>query len=195
MAHDSGLVKRGLVVFGVLLVLVAAITYFMLHRPEAPASKPLPRPEPYLAALMVPSAAFPGSVNWGGLSQLGGKLPSSPGWQIRYTATRVLAQRGSAKLPLATLREMLDDEQQRLNHRVQLKDSRVVPNESDVQQVLLNGLKSVHEWHKHSGAVKAVASQDPELQQVYAAVAKLTEHPNQVIRTEALKVRLAIQAK
>ena len=39
------------------------------------------------------------------------------------------------------------------------------------------------------------AAHNPRLQAVYAAAAKLTEHPNQVLRNEALKVRLAVNPK
>ena len=41
-----------------------------------------------------------------GLSAL---APSTPGWEVRYNAATTLARRGSAAVPWALLREMLDE--------------------------------------------------------------------------------------
>ena len=88
------------------------------------------------------------------------RLPSPPGWQIRYTATQVLASRGSDKVPLDTLREMLDETQQERNHRLPMRD-KIVSNQTDAQQVLLVGLKSLQEWLKYPDAVKSVGPDNP----------------------------------
>jgi hypothetical protein len=195
-AQDSGLAKRGLVVFGLIALITLAVGYMLLYRRgENVQPKELPRAEPQIAALIVPIAGFPASLSWQVFCPLSEQLPSAPGWETRYTATRVLAHRGSPKLPLGTLREMLDENQQRRNFRVRLKDQRIVSNEGDVQQVLLAALKSLQEWLKHPEAVRSIGADNPQLRAVYAAAEKLTEHPSQVIKNEAVKVRLALNPK
>src|SRR5262249_42872757 len=194
MTQDTGLVKRGLVLLGVIGVLAIAFGVSMWFRGAPKArGKEQTAAEPYVALVPVPAAGFPAAVNWAALYQLHEHLPSNPGWEIRYAATQVLANRGSPNLPLDNVLEMLDEQRQRRNHPVSAKDGRMVPDEAEVQRILLIGLRAVHEWHKHPAAVQSVGKDNPKLQRIYQAVAVLAEHPNQVIKNEALKVQLALK--
>src|SRR5262249_23074220 len=125
--------------------------------------------------------------NWLALNQFPEVLPSRAGWEIRYTATHVLALRGHPQTPLDVLREMLDEDQQRRNNRMAVAGGKIVVNEAGVQRVLLIALKSVQEWHKNPRAV-AVADKT-ELVSLRDAVEKLANHPNNAIKSEALEAR------
>src|SRR5688572_12343142 len=67
----------------------------------------LDRPEWLTSSLVPVAAGFPASLDWQALARFGQSLPSTPGWQIRYNAVATLARRGSPKLPLDVLIEML----------------------------------------------------------------------------------------
>jgi hypothetical protein len=175
-------------------ILAVTVGYILFRRMPGTEARELPHAEPSLTSVVVPVAAFPGVVNWGAVGQLADLLPSPPGWEIRYTATQVLASRGHPETPLETLREMLDENQQGRNYPVLLQDGKLVVNEAGVQEVILVGLKSVREWHKHPNAVAAHKG-DPQLAKILAAVEKLTESSNTVISGEARNVQKAIAGK
>jgi heme/copper-type cytochrome/quinol oxidase subunit 2 len=191
MAQDTGLVKRGLVLLVLVVLLAATVLFVMFQEKPASTSKEIKPAEPWITLVPTLTVSFPASVNWLAIYQLVDALPSAPGWDVRYDATKVLAMRGSPKVPLPILREMLDEERQLKNFRTQLKDGRVVPKVGDAQNVLLIALKALHEWLKHADAVAAVGKDNPELQKIYAAVDKLAEHANANIKNEARKVQLA----
>src|ERR1700736_1810414 len=92
-SDDSGLMRRGLLLLGLMTVLAVVVLYVALRRPDQEV-----RAEPPLAA----------------------GLPSAPGWEIRYNATVALARRGSPQLPLGVLCEMLDEDRQMRNFRATL---------------------------------------------------------------------------
>src|SRR5207247_2332274 len=110
------------------------------------------------AVFHAPNAAFPANLPWAALYEAGDALPSPPGWEVRYTATRVLAHHGSAKIRLDVLCEMLDERRQLRNFQAKLADGRVVPDEAAAAEEVVIALKAVSEWHKHSAAVQAVGS-------------------------------------
>lgn len=112
------------------------------------------------------------------------RVRSSPGWEIRYNATLALAQRGSARLRLGLLEEMLDEDQLRGNIRTKLSDGREVPNEGAVQETVIAALKATAELHRKNPTLP--------LPGVSAAVEKLEQSPNLVVRTEAKKTRNAL---
>src|SRR4051794_28538768 len=73
---------------------------------------------------------------------------SAPGWELRHNATLALAQRGSWKVRLGLLEEMLDEDQLRRNSRTKLSDGREVHNEGAVQETVVAALKAVAELHR-----------------------------------------------
>ena len=163
---DSGLMLRGLLLLGLMAVLAGIVLYVVLRRPHLET--------PVEAA----HAAGPASAR---------------GWEIRYNATAALARRGSPRVPLDVLREMLDEEQQMRNFRVTLKGGQEVADESAARSTVLSALKATVAWHTHADAVRAVGADNPQLQQVFLAIDKLTHSPNLVVRTEAEKTRQALK--
>jgi HEAT repeat protein len=187
MAKKS-LTQKGLLVFGLMLVVLTAVwigprLLDLMRRgaQQAPVEKMLA--EQLLTQLSVPGATFPSALNWPALAALDDALPSDDGWKVRYQATRALARRGSKAVRLDVLREMLDEERQLRNGRVQQSDGRIVTDEADARRRVLIGLKTVVEWHKHTGAIAALGK--AELESVYRAVEKLGQSDNIVVRKEA----------
>jgi hypothetical protein len=171
--------------------LAGVVLFSIFYQPSQEVPVETLRPE-YVAPLVAsPTAAFPGTLSWGALYQLGEALPSPPGWEIRYNATVALARHGSPKVRLEVLREMLDEPRQMRNFRSTLADGREVPDEAAARRTVLGALKAVREWHRHPDAVKAIGSDDPRLQMVHAAVGLLTQSPNEAVREEAEATRQA----
>src|SRR5262245_19560399 len=100
MAENSGLHQRGLLLLGLMLVIVAGIWYF---------------------GFFLPGSGQPGPAAQAATSKA---QPSPKGWEIRYNAALALARRGSTHLPFDVVREMLDENRQMANFRVQLHDGR-----------------------------------------------------------------------
>src|SRR5438132_1074235 len=96
--------------FAAIALLAVAVGFMLFRRSPTVEPTELPRAESYVAALTVPAAGFPAAVNWPAVAQLSNVLPSPPGWEIRYTATQVLANRGHPRTRLDVLREMLDED-------------------------------------------------------------------------------------
>lgn len=213
VAEDSGIVRRGLMLLG-LIGIVAVTVLFILFRQGGPATaRAESRPELSIASLAVPGAGFPLCINWGSLHDLGQSLPSSPGWETRYTATRVLAHRGSPRVPVPILCEMLDEDRQMRNFRTQLPDGREVADEAAAYQELLIALKAVAEWRKNAkgwlvlplpggfvwvekGTYFLPDGPDiAEMERLFHAVDKLTRSGNNVVRSRAQEVVLALTPK
>src|SRR3989442_1078381 len=112
---DKGLVIRGLVLLTLISGLVVFVLALLFWRPQEPA-RPITSdmlPECYISAVVVPALShYPAGVSWGAVYELGNRLPSAPGWVIRYNAATTLARRGSASVPWHLIREMLDEKQQ-----------------------------------------------------------------------------------
>jgi hypothetical protein len=191
--ESSSLVQRGMVLLALIGTLAVVVLFIMLRKPSAPEGGPKVRPELLASGLYVPQAGFPAALNWPALLQLADAMPSPPGWEIRYTATRVLAGQGSSKLPLANLCEMLDEDRQMRNFRARLVDGRLVPDAEAARQEVIVALKAVVQWHQHPEAVRSAAAAD--LEKLYAAVDKLTHSSNNVVRTRAQETQLAIGRK
>jgi hypothetical protein len=168
MEQDSGLWKRGLILFGLMAALAGVVLLILLREP-----RPTVAEEP------------PSSVT-----------RSSPGWEIRYNATQTLARRGSSKVPLDVLAEMLDEAKQLKNFRAPAKDGRDVPDEAAARRTVINALKAVAQWHEKPEAIEKVRQKSPkELEAIYQAIAKLTESPVVDLRNEALRTQAAIKKK
>jgi len=174
---------------GLMVLLTSVVLYVALRRPQQEAPVERAHPE-WLAALgIAPQSSLPAALPWTSLPGLATGLPSAPGWEIRYNAVVALARRGSPALPLAQMREMLDEDQQMRNFRATLADGRDVPDETAARRTVLNALKALAQWHTHAAALKAMGPDDLALAQVYRAVDQLTHSPNLVVRTEAEKTR------
>src|SRR5215471_9557304 len=100
MAADTKIVRRGLLLLALVGTLAATVLVMMLRRPGRTEPVSATRVETLAPFLVVPATGFPASLTWATLFQLGDALPSAPGWEIRYTATRVLALKCSPKIPL-----------------------------------------------------------------------------------------------
>jgi hypothetical protein len=189
---DAGLMQRGLLLLGLMALLAGVVLTVVLRRPaqELPAERTHLEWIGVLAA--APQTGFPATLAWSCLPQLREGLPSAQGWLIRYNAALALARRGSPRIPLDVLREMLDEEQQMRNFRATLKTGQEVADESAARRTVINALMGVVEWHKHADAVRAVGADNPELKQVYQAIDQLAHSPNLVVRTEAEKTRQAL---
>jgi hypothetical protein len=163
MAQDSGLVKRGLLVLGLIAVLAGVVLFVMFRRP----GQALPDEPPE------------------------GVTASPKGWEVRYNATLGLARRGSGKVRLDVLAEMLDEHKQMKNFRAKVKGGPDVPDEAAARATVLSALKAIIEWHEKGGnSVTGVSKQ--ELEALYGALDRLTRSPNLVVRTEAERTRRAI---
>jgi hypothetical protein len=186
MAQNTGLVSRGLLLLGMILILVTFVGFIVLRPADTAA-----RADATVAQ----------------------RDMSTPGWEVRYNATEALARRGSARLPLYVLAEILDEDQQMRNFLFTTADGNQFVDETAARRTVLSGLKALAEWLKHKDAVNAVATNDAaqlvlaavpsaafpmtaeaasnavQLQRVFAAVDKLTLCTNQVVRDEAENVK------
>src|SRR5262249_28010092 len=75
-------------------------------------------------------------------------LTRKPGLSIRYQAAVALARRGSSKVRLDLLAEMLDEDLQRGNFYLQKKDGQELPDEAAARTTLDNALKAVVKLHE-----------------------------------------------
>ncbi len=195
MAADnsgSGLVPRGLMLLGVLLVVMYLFWTLLVRGPQQELPTETRRPEVVATLIAAPDTGFPGTIPWPSLGKAAELMPSAPGWLVRYNATITLARRGSPEVPFAILAEMLDESLQMRNFRARLQDGREVPDEAAARRTVLQALRATAEWHKHPEARQAVGPAHPGLQRVYAAIDKLTSSPNLVVKTEAQNVRLTL---
>jgi hypothetical protein len=191
---SSRIVQRALVLL-IVLGAVAVSVLSMRLRGTAPAIHAELRAEQLASLVCMPAAAFPASVGWPAAVLFADALPSPPGWEIRYTATEVLARRGSACIPLDILCEMLDEDRQMRNFRTRLKDGRDVANETRALNEIIVALNATALWHKHADVVEAVGSENPDLEKLYRAVDKLTRSSNNVVRARAQATLLALKKK
>jgi hypothetical protein len=191
--ENNGMVQRGLFLLALVGAIAMVVLFIALRRPTAEAPKSEVRPEQVAMMIAVPAVTYPAAFTWGALFEMGQTLPSAPGWEIRYTATQILALRGSPALPLPVLREMLDEARQTRNFRTRLAGGIDVPDQAGVQQEILLALKAFAEWHKHPEALKAVGADNPELKKVVDAVEKLTDSANNVVRARARETLLALK--
>ncbi|MCI0379089.1 MAG: hypothetical protein L0215_15885 [Gemmataceae bacterium] len=183
--EDSGLVKRGLLLLGVMIALVVVVLIVMLRRnPSQAPAESLPV-EAYVVSLVRGDVAFPAGVHWANVFQFADQLPSSNGWDIRYTAASALARRGGDNVPWDVLAEMLDENRQMRNFRVQLKNGKVVADETAARTAVISGLRAIADWHRKNPNKKKT----PELADVYAAVDRLAHSPIMEVKSQVENVR------
>ena len=107
-----------------------------------------------------------------------------PGLKIRYNATVALARRGSARVRLGVLKEMLDEAQQLENFRLKRKDGQEMPDKATAGLALVTALQAVAELHRKAPA--------RDLSELYPAVDALARNPNLVLRKEAERTLQAL---
>jgi hypothetical protein len=189
MAQDKELVKRGMLLFGMMLILVTLVGFVLFRPRETAPAVQSGYSELVALATANPLGVFPAQVNWPALAALGKDLRSAPGWEVRYNATLALARLGSSQLPLDVLREMLDEEQQMRNFRIYFVDGKQINDEYAARKTVLNALECFVQWHSHKDAVKAIGEENLKLKQVYAAIDSLAASENQVVREKAEAVQ------
>jgi hypothetical protein len=107
-----------------------------------------------------------------------------PGLRVRYNATTALARRGSKRVDLAILTEMLDEETQKEYCRRRLPDGKEVSDEASAVQTVLETLKTVAELHRQRP--------DLDLSALRPLVDQLADSPNVGLRTEAKNTQIVL---
>jgi len=111
------------------------------------------------------------------------------GWEVRYQAVLSLARRGSPHVKdpglWDVLAEMLDEDQQLRNFRVQLRDGREVPDEFAARTTVIGALRAVQELHRRQPAM--------DLSDLKGPIEKLTHSPAAPVSTEAKQTLLALR--
>jgi hypothetical protein len=193
MAQNSGLIYRGLLLLGMMLVLVTLVLFVVFRRTETPTLQTITQDGGLVvSALPTPGLAFPGQINWGALAKLSEQLPASPGWNVRYTATLALARAGSDQVPFDVLAQMLDEDLQLRNWLAHTEDGKVFVDEQSARRTVHNGLRGVVQWHEHKQAADKVGKDNPSLLRVYAAIDKLTLSHDSALQQEAETIKKKI---
>jgi hypothetical protein len=115
--------------------------------------------------------------------------PKSPtGWEVRYNAALALARRGSEQVRQPdvwdTLVEMLDEQQQFRNFTAQLRDGRVVPDETAARLTVIGALKAVQELHRQRPGLDLSGLREP--------IAKLAHSASPPVAAEAKQTQLTL---
>jgi len=111
------------------------------------------------------------------------------GVEIRYKAVEGLARKGSdlIRKRLGILEEMLDEDQQRRNFRIQLKTGNEIADEALVFSTLRGALKGIAELHRKKP--------DLDLSSFLPAIDKLSHSDNPELRAEAERTQIALNRK
>jgi hypothetical protein len=187
MPQDTGLVKRGFLLLAAISALVIVVLLIIFQRAVPTATPSVERPELLTTGLVRTGVTFPGAVAWRDIYKIGEAFPSAAGWKIRYNAAGALARRGSADVPWDTLLEMLDEQRQLRNFRVQLQDGQVAADEAAARLTMIYALRAIADWHKKQQ--ERAKEVPPELTRVYAAVDKLAGSPVMEIKAQAENTR------
>jgi hypothetical protein len=110
-----------------------------------------------------------------------------PGLSIRYNAAVALARRGSDRVRLDLLAEMLDEEAQTQNFRLRRKDGQEVPDEATARTAVLSTIQAISELHRKRP--------DRDLAEVLPGLEKLKQSSTPIVRTEAERTLLALGRK
>jgi hypothetical protein len=109
------------------------------------------------------------------------------GYEVRVQATLALARRGSPRVRPALLKEMLDEERLGEVFRVRRPDGVEGPDQAKAVETVKNALGALAELHKKRPKM--------DLTSFVPLVERLTNDPNESVRTEALKARLALTGR
>lgn len=110
-----------------------------------------------------------------------------PGLEIRYNAALALARRGSPKIRVDLLQEMLDEERLRENFRLRRAGGTDTVDESTVRTTLLSTLQALTELHQRQP--------EKDLTAVKPALQKLAQSNVKGLQVEAEKTLLALGDK
>lgn len=111
-------------------------------------------------------------------------LTRKPGAEVRYNATVALARRGSARVRLPLLDEMLDEPGLQATFRVTNKDGREVADHAKVWLTMTSAVRAVAELHRQNPRL--------DLAMLRPRIDALAEHPNPTLRTEAKNTQNAL---
>jgi hypothetical protein len=108
------------------------------------------------------------------------------GMEIRYKAVEGLARKGSDLIPkrLGILEEMLDEDRQRQNFRMQTKTGRETADEALVASTVRGALRGLNELHRKKP--------DFDLSSFSPAIEKLMHSANPDLRAEAERTQIAL---
>jgi hypothetical protein len=108
-----------------------------------------------------------------------------PGAEVRYNATVALARRGSSRVRLALLDEMLDEDGLKNTFRVTSKDGKESADEAKVWLTMTSALRAVAQLlHKNPRL---------DLSDLRRRIDALADHPNPSLRTEAKNAQNALK--
>jgi hypothetical protein len=107
-----------------------------------------------------------------------------PGLRVRYNATTALARRGSKRVNLAILAEMLDEATQQEYCRRRLPEGSEVSDEATAVQTVLETLKTVAELHRRRP--------DFDVSSLQPLVDRLADSANVAVRTEAKNTQIVL---
>lgn len=107
-----------------------------------------------------------------------------PGLGIRYTAMVALARRGSDKVRLPVLAEMLDEAEQTKAFRRRQKDGSEVADEGAAYESIVNTLRAAAELHRRRPGL--------DLSELRPAVDALAGSGNKAVRAEAERTRIIL---
>jgi hypothetical protein len=111
-------------------------------------------------------------------------ITKSPGLKVRYNATIALARRGSPRVRIAVLKQMLDEKAQMQNFRRTQKDGKEVADEALARQTVLAALKAAAQLHRRQPT--------RDLSELRPLIENLTASDNAAVRTEAKTTLLAL---
>ena len=159
--QDSGLVKRGFMLLGAMLLIGATVLFIVFQGPRGGGSVAPQKVEEH--------------------------APSAVGWEIRQNAAATLARRASDKVSWSVFREMVDLPTMTANCREQFHDDKESP-ETSARDMVVIALKALAVWHeKRREAGKTDVFEG--LPAVYAAVDRLSESSDPILREQAEKTR------
>jgi hypothetical protein len=119
------------------------------------------------------------------------QVTTKPGFMVQANATIALARRGSPRVKLAVLEEMLDPEKLRSIFVLRGKNTADLPDEALVVETVINTLKALRQLQ----AKRPVVLSGPAGKRLVSLVDELAESDNRAIRTEAEETRLQFGSK
>jgi len=108
-----------------------------------------------------------------------------PGLTVRYNAAVALARRGSAKVRLGLLQEMLDESILREKFRISTPDGKDLPDEGLVQKTVEAGMQALIELH--------AKKPDLDLGEFSKPLQELASNSNMAVRNEAMRTVNALK--
>ncbi len=114
-------------------------------------------------------------------------ITKTPGLRTRFNAVLALAHRGSAKVRLGILQQMLDEAYLQENFLVEGKGGAQTPDQPTINQIIDAALKALLKLHERQPTL--------DLSSFKPALDMLAKNGNIAIRTEAVNVRQALDKR